>query len=232
MRSSNFQCTSATDKLHFPLYKIQLFNTFLLQILRSPLDFFSKDKMTTISWKIWLALIFVMIFRILLEPRKTEGPWLLFITPQFTEKHIFKINIYFFSTSKRSANYVISFEVYDDFIGQKILKLWMKAGKLAIWPWLSCPYKKHMLVDLPSSVPIMQNSRWPLLKLFSRRTTSTNHPKIPHLFVPKVNQDSVCDFHTSFCSPFSLHFKCFVCWIHRWMPANQIQTQLAVILTD
>ena len=28
----------------------------------------------------------------------------------------------------------------------------MKAGKLAIRPWLSCPYTEHMLVDLPSSV--------------------------------------------------------------------------------
>ena len=28
----------------------------------------------------------------------------------------------------------------------------MKAGKLAIRPWLSCPYNKHTLVDLPSSV--------------------------------------------------------------------------------
>ena len=28
----------------------------------------------------------------------------------------------------------------------------MKAGKLAILPWLSCPYNKHRLMDLPSSV--------------------------------------------------------------------------------
>ena len=28
----------------------------------------------------------------------------------------------------------------------------MKAGKLAIWPWLSCPYKEHTFVDLPSSM--------------------------------------------------------------------------------
>ena len=28
----------------------------------------------------------------------------------------------------------------------------MKAGKLPIWPWLSCPYNEHTLVDLPSSV--------------------------------------------------------------------------------
>ena len=28
----------------------------------------------------------------------------------------------------------------------------MKAGKLAIWPWLSCQYNKNTLVDLPSSV--------------------------------------------------------------------------------
>ena len=41
----------------------------------------------------------------------------------FTEKHIFKIIIYFFNTSKFAANYVLSFEVYDGFIGQKILKL-------------------------------------------------------------------------------------------------------------
>ena len=28
----------------------------------------------------------------------------------------------------------------------------MKAGKSAIWPWLSCPYNEHTLVDLPSFV--------------------------------------------------------------------------------
>ena len=51
----------------------------------------------------------------------------------FTEKHIFKIIIYFFNTSKCAANYVISFEVYDGFIGQKILKLWRQES----WPF--CP---------------------------------------------------------------------------------------------
>ena len=30
----------------------------------------------------------------------------------------------------------------------------MKAGKLAIWPWLSCPYNENTLVDLPSSVDL------------------------------------------------------------------------------
>ena len=40
------------------------------------------------------------------------------------EQHIFKIIIYFFTTSKCATNYIISFEVYDDFIGQKTLKLW------------------------------------------------------------------------------------------------------------
>ena len=28
----------------------------------------------------------------------------------------------------------------------------MKAGMLAIWPWLICQYNKNTLVDLPSSV--------------------------------------------------------------------------------
>ena len=28
----------------------------------------------------------------------------------------------------------------------------MKVGKLSIQSWLSCPYDKNMLVDLPSSV--------------------------------------------------------------------------------
>ena len=40
---------------------------------------------------------------------------------------------------------------------------------------------------------------------FSGRTTSTNQAKFPHLFVHKVNwevnQDRVCYFCTSFCSP-------------------------------
>ena len=30
----------------------------------------------------------------------------------------------------------------------------MKAGKLAIRPWLSCPYNEHRLLDLPSSVAL------------------------------------------------------------------------------
>ena len=29
-----------------------------------------------------------------------------------------------------------------------------------------------------------------------------------------------------------MHCKCFVCWNRRWMSANQIQRQLAVVLTD
>ena len=55
---------------------------------------------------------------------------------------------YLFSTSKCASNYVISFEIYDGFIVQNILK----AGKLSIWPQLSCPYNKNTLMDLPSSV--------------------------------------------------------------------------------
>ena len=47
----------------------------------------------------------------------------------FTEKHIFKIIIYFLNTSKCATNYVISFEVYDGFIGQKILKLWRQESR-------------------------------------------------------------------------------------------------------
>ena len=50
----------------------------------------------------------------------------------FTEKHIFKIIIYFFNASKWAANYVISFEVYDSFIGQNFLKLWWQES----WPFV------------------------------------------------------------------------------------------------
>ena len=49
----------------------------------------------------------------------------------FTEQHIFKIIIYFFNTSKFATNYVISFEIYDGSIGQKILKLWRQES----WPF-------------------------------------------------------------------------------------------------
>ena len=44
-----------------------------------------------------------------------------------TEKHIFKIIIYLLI----HQNYVISFEVYDGFIGQTILKLWRQES----WPF-------------------------------------------------------------------------------------------------
>ena len=58
--------------------------------------------------------------------RKVHDYFLLLLCKSsiwFTEKHIFKIIIYFFDTSKCVTNYVISFEIYDGFIGQKILKL-------------------------------------------------------------------------------------------------------------
>ena len=58
--------------------------------------------------------------------RKVHDYFLLLLCKSsiwFTEEHIFKIIIYFFNTSKCATNYVISFEVYDGFIGQKILKL-------------------------------------------------------------------------------------------------------------
>ena len=48
------------------------------------------------------------------------------------EKHIFKIIIYSFATSKCVANYVISSELYDGFIGQKILKLELEVGHLTL----------------------------------------------------------------------------------------------------
>ena len=57
----------------------------------------------------------------------------------FTGRHIFKIIIYFFNKSKCATNYVISFEVYNDFRGEKILKLWMQE----IWP-----YNENMIVEL------------------------------------------------------------------------------------
>ena len=37
-------------------------------------------------------------------------------------KYLYKIS-YIFDTPKCTTNYIISFEVYDGFIGQKILKL-------------------------------------------------------------------------------------------------------------
>ena len=47
------------------------------------------------------------------------------IKAHFQNYHIF------FNTSKCAANYVISFEIYDGFIGQKILKLWRQES----WPF-------------------------------------------------------------------------------------------------
>ena len=43
---------------------------------------------------------------------------------------IFFLISYTFDTSKCASNYIISFEVYDGFIGQKILKLWRQEN----WP--------------------------------------------------------------------------------------------------
>ena len=64
--------------------------------------------------------------------RKVHDYFLLLICKSsiwFTEQHIFKIILHFFNTSKCAANYVISFEVYDGFICQKILKQWRQESR-------------------------------------------------------------------------------------------------------
>ena len=95
--------------------------------------------------------------------RKVHDYFLLLLCKSsiwFTEQHIFKIIIYFFNTSKCAANYVISFEVYDGFIARSKDFEAMKTGKLAIRPWLSCPYNEITLVDLQSSVvAALQNAQ-------------------------------------------------------------------------
>ena len=66
--------------------------------------------------------------------RKVHDYFLLLLCKSsiwFTEQHIFKIIAYFFNTSKCAADYVISFDVYHGFIGQKILKLWRQES----WPF-------------------------------------------------------------------------------------------------
>ena len=62
----------------------------------------------------------------------------------FQNHHMFLLN-----TPKYAANDVISFEVYDGFIGQKILKL--NEGR-KVPPWLFCQYNESSLVDLPCSM--------------------------------------------------------------------------------
>ena len=39
------------------------------------------------------------------------------------------LNSHIFDTSKCATNHIISFEVYDGFIGQKILKLWRQESQ-------------------------------------------------------------------------------------------------------
>ena len=56
------------------------------------------------------------------------------------QRNTFSKSSFFFDRTKYAINYVISSEVYDGFIDQA-----MKPGKLAIRPWLSCPYNKHTL---------------------------------------------------------------------------------------
>ena len=62
------------------------------------------------------------------QGRRNVHDWFLLLLCKssiwFTEQHIFKITIHFFHTSKFAINYVISFAIYDGFIGQKILKLY------------------------------------------------------------------------------------------------------------
>ena len=82
-----------------------------------------------LSVVIFMSFVYVLskCFHSLHGRRKVHDYFLLLLCKSsipFTEKHIFKIIIYFFNASKCAANYVISFEVDDGFMGQKILKLW------------------------------------------------------------------------------------------------------------
>ena len=68
-----------------------------------------------------------------------------------------------FDASICATNYIISFEVYDGFIWSKHFEA-MKAGTLAIQPWLSCQYTENTLIDEPCFLYIFDVNNW-VLKL-------------------------------------------------------------------
>ena len=61
------------------------------------------------------------------QGRRNVHDWFLLLLCKssiwFTEQHIFETIIHFSETSKCDANYIISYEVYDGFLCQNILKL-------------------------------------------------------------------------------------------------------------
>ena len=93
--------------------------------------------------------------------RKVHDYFLLLLCKSsiwFTEKHI-KIILYFFNTSKCTANYFILFDVHIWWFHRSKDFEAMKAWKSAIRPWLICQYNENTLVDLLSSVIKVKNIR-------------------------------------------------------------------------
>ena len=70
---------------------------------------------------------------------------LLYIINLVYQKKSFQNYHIFFNTLKCAANYVISFEVYDSFIGQKILKLWRQESR----PLAELQHTENTLMEEP-----------------------------------------------------------------------------------
>ena len=74
----------------------------------------------------------------------------------------------------------------------------MKAGKLAIRPWKSCPYTEYTLVDLPSSVVLSKLDAlvyqlWKLQSAFQRRIVIVRCAFVRHRYMSsKANMTVKC----------------------------------------
>ena len=87
--------------------------------------------------------------------RKVHDYFLLLLCKSsiwFTEKRIFKIIIYFFNMYIKMCRKLCHL-IWGTwcFHRSKYFEA-MEAGKLAVWPWLSCQYTKNTLMNLPSSM--------------------------------------------------------------------------------
>ena len=90
------------------------------------------------------------------------------------------------------------------------------AGGARVPPEFGCSEKGQSLISAYRSLAITTNTAgFKRLSMSLDRLISEGFYLPTHKFLKNI-----------------LHCKCFVCWIHRWMPANQIQRQLALILTD
>ena len=96
----------------------------------------------------------------------------------------------------------------------------MKAGKSAIWPWLSYLYNEHMLVDLPSSVPQADNP-CPRNRLLKVALITSDNIDYKTFFLININWRIIWMRHQKDTGPTCTDITDAVCMAIDWFKNNR-----------